>query len=297
MLVRMPTSNAQNKVNKIPDFEPVQENRAQSPNSQELASYEAFSRQELPRVFRRCLEAAVSEETDLLEEKFRSRLVDMIKDCQDQVLVNYQSKIAAREATAINLGAQPMTMIDGAPQISSTTSLADFFQQPPQQRIQYSVPDLVDIQLLSSHHELSPPRQFSESGYASMSNSQPLTRLRNPNPGFRGCGCYNCHSLCLCPCHRPLDFGDSTSNPESRQIPNMSGSGSFRTSTILVSGESIANFTTEVDSPIKSIQAQSGNAKPQTIINELSLYDAEEDYEIGIWRPFVNDMPFSDRIY
>lgn len=77
------------------DFEPIEGDSVLSPDSRELARYEEFSRQELPRFFRAAFEAAVNEEPQLIEERLKSQLVDMIGDCQDRVLSTYKSKFAS----------------------------------------------------------------------------------------------------------------------------------------------------------------------------------------------------------
>jgi hypothetical protein len=85
------------------DFEPIEDDSALSPDSRELAQFEEFSRQELPRFFRTALEAAVNEESQLIEERLKSRLVDMIRDCQDRVLSTYKSKFASSSTALKNM--------------------------------------------------------------------------------------------------------------------------------------------------------------------------------------------------
>jgi hypothetical protein len=74
------------------DFEPVQEESMASPDSRQLSNYEEFSRQALPRFFRAALEEAIDKNTQPIEEKLKSQLVDMIRDCQDRVFSTYRSK-------------------------------------------------------------------------------------------------------------------------------------------------------------------------------------------------------------
>jgi len=90
------------KLIKFSDFEPVQEDITSSPDSRELANYEEYSRQELPRFFRRELEAAVNDETQPIEDRLKSRLVEMIRDCQDRVFTAYRTRLnSSRAATQI----------------------------------------------------------------------------------------------------------------------------------------------------------------------------------------------------
>lgn len=81
------------------DFEPVQEESMASPDSQQLSNYEEFSRQALPRFFRAALEEAINEDTQPIEEKLKSQLVDMIRDCQDRVFSTYRSRFPNTTAT------------------------------------------------------------------------------------------------------------------------------------------------------------------------------------------------------
>jgi hypothetical protein len=174
------------------DFEPVQERRSHSPNSQELASFESFSRQELPRVFRNCLEAAVNEETQLIEEKFRRRLVDMMKDCQDRVLEIYQSKFSRQGALpgAVGNPSDPTPMMSTAPQGQLNTQLSRCFQQTSQ--------------IASTHLGCEPlpcSNQISDSGYASISENDTSTGAGDQSLTYNSCECYSCDSLCFCFCH------------------------------------------------------------------------------------------------
>jgi hypothetical protein len=74
------------------DFEAIQDNIMRSPESEELTSYEEYSRRELPRLFRDALEAAIADEAQPIEERLRSQLVGMIQDCQDRVFSAYRSR-------------------------------------------------------------------------------------------------------------------------------------------------------------------------------------------------------------
>ncbi|KAH8589251.1 hypothetical protein B0O99DRAFT_725623 [Bisporella sp. PMI_857] len=75
-------------------FEPVQDTvGVQSPDSEELANYEEYSRRELPRIFRSALEAAVNDEAQAIEGQLRTQLVEMIQDCQARVFSSFRSKL------------------------------------------------------------------------------------------------------------------------------------------------------------------------------------------------------------
>jgi hypothetical protein len=81
------------------DFEPVQEEPTLSPDSRGLADQEEYCRHELPRFFRSCLETAINDETELLEERIRNQLVSMIQDCLDRVFSAYRSRLASIRET------------------------------------------------------------------------------------------------------------------------------------------------------------------------------------------------------
>jgi hypothetical protein len=131
------------------DFESPQDDASQSPVSQELASYEEYSRQELPRVFRRFLEAAVTQQTQPIGDLLRSQLVNMIRESQDQVFSTYRARPAWNTSGSNQTGADTSTSpqphfpissskdqrfsdsLDGEDQ--STAMLENFFQSPPYQ--------------------------------------------------------------------------------------------------------------------------------------------------------------------
>jgi len=51
-----------------------------------VVRFQEFSRLELPRLVRRTLEAVVEQEAQPLEDKMKERLVDIVKECQSQLL-------------------------------------------------------------------------------------------------------------------------------------------------------------------------------------------------------------------
>src|SRR6202011_1163845 len=82
------------------DFEPVTEEVSviggvSSPNSQQLAEYEEYSRRELPRLIESILEQAAQNGTRIIEDNLRRSLPDMIRDCQDQVFSSFRSMLAS----------------------------------------------------------------------------------------------------------------------------------------------------------------------------------------------------------
>jgi hypothetical protein len=56
-----------------------------------IASFQEFSRLELPRLVRRTLEVIIEQEAQPLEEKMKERLVDVVKECQNHLVSMFQS--------------------------------------------------------------------------------------------------------------------------------------------------------------------------------------------------------------
>ncbi|CAG8978418.1 hypothetical protein HYALB_00013107 [Hymenoscyphus albidus] len=123
-----------------PYFEAATDYIQRSPGSVELSSYEEYSRQELPRIFRRALEAAVGEQALPIENVLRNRLVEMIQECQNHVFTAYRSRQAASSAT-VDLAPAIDSLFSFVPAITnqeqipntypnSTDPLQNFYQQP-----------------------------------------------------------------------------------------------------------------------------------------------------------------------
>jgi hypothetical protein len=56
-----------------------------------IVRFQEFARLELPRLVRRTLEAVVEQEAQPLEDKMKERLVDIVKECQTQLLSMFQT--------------------------------------------------------------------------------------------------------------------------------------------------------------------------------------------------------------
>jgi hypothetical protein len=188
-------------MNKVPealikvDFEPVQENIVQSPDSRALADYEEYSRQELPRVFRSYLEDAVNNETQHLQEHIRSHLVSIVQDCQDRMFAAWRSKCSRRMSQAMPNRAteDAMTTPTSSQEAleekkdldtSQHKSMLDCIFQPPtpQSTLQY-LPDLRGSEA-SQPSSNKPGVSFSDSGYATTTDASvcPLERTPSLNP-------------------------------------------------------------------------------------------------------------------
>jgi len=115
------------------DFEPVQNENIKSPESQNLASYEEFSRQELPRIFKNSLETIVNNEMQPIEERFRGQLTNLIKDCQDQVFFRFKSLVQIPEPQAEEEESTLMTTEISAEQMNDDDFVARIYKPPPPQ--------------------------------------------------------------------------------------------------------------------------------------------------------------------
>lgn len=74
-------------------FEPVEESVEQSSDSAKFAGFEAYTQQELPKIFWAALEEVVTKEMQPVEERIRTQLMGVIQDCQGQVFSTYQSMV------------------------------------------------------------------------------------------------------------------------------------------------------------------------------------------------------------
>ena len=162
-------------------FEPVQEDLISSPDSREIADYEAYCRRELPRDFRAALETIVQNESQPIEESIRNQLMDIIRDCQDRIFSRYRSSIAASTppsrttrdsqspatapATSLQKPADMGTGMNTTSSISAGRISPTFLQPPPPQSHLESRLEVSDVQSDS----VKPPSSSdpSDSGYSS----------------------------------------------------------------------------------------------------------------------------------
>jgi len=71
------------------EYQPCNTGQAGEPSN--VARFQEFSRLELPRLVRRTLEVAVEEEAQPLEDKLKERLVDIVRECQSQLITMFQT--------------------------------------------------------------------------------------------------------------------------------------------------------------------------------------------------------------
>lgn len=160
-------------------FEPVQDEAIRSPSPFELANYEEFSRQELPRVFRGALEVVINTAAQPLEEQVRSQLVSMIQECQDRVFSSHRTRnssgpVASTTAQPSSFSAPILTssITPDAVNLSSLLEerpievLDNLYQRPPYQSQSLSNPE---FQLRGGQQasETTTRNESSESGYVS----------------------------------------------------------------------------------------------------------------------------------
>ena len=134
----------------------------------------------MPRYFRSALEAAINDEAQPIEERLRTQLVDMIRECQDRVFSSYRSRTAALSPLPTNNGAlsSPESQEPEQPHeqnlgTRSEDMLGNFYQEPPRQTDEQPIP--VALRLVTQGR----PQTFSDdSGYAS--TTTPISQ--NPTP-------------------------------------------------------------------------------------------------------------------
>jgi hypothetical protein len=159
------------------DFEAIQDDIIRSSDSEELANYEEYSRRELPRFFRSALEAAIADETEPIGERLRSRLVGMVRDCQDRVFSTYKSRRgssspssnAVVENALLEQLSSPLNVRHGKANtmkgtVNAAGILETFYERPPPQI--YLQPDS-DVVLGSSISNVIELNTSTHSGYAS----------------------------------------------------------------------------------------------------------------------------------
>lgn len=169
-----------------------------------ISRFQEFSRLELPRLVRRTLEVTVEEEAQPLEDRLKERLVDIVRDCQTQLISLFQSTLAqSKSSPALSLsqlrlpGSDTGTVEPSPPLVPTTVAVVQTTQQRPQQPSQtapfhnfdsFPPPDTVDYipiptqypehEHIVAKHEASPPVEGGgstpDSGYDSAWNTAPM---------------------------------------------------------------------------------------------------------------------------
>ena len=163
------------------DSESIQDYATESLGSTELSNYEEYSRQELPRVFRGALEAAVNEQAQPIEDGLRNQLVNMIQECQNYVFSTYRSRLTSN----LSISSWQGTSSDSAPALNSRTPmgtegmnwsfseeqeglvemLQTFYQEPPYQINPQSTPEFNTAP--ENFTDIAGQNLLSDSGYTS----------------------------------------------------------------------------------------------------------------------------------
>ncbi|KAF2442696.1 hypothetical protein P171DRAFT_47858 [Karstenula rhodostoma CBS 690.94] len=170
--------------------------------SSNINRFQEFSRLELPRLVRRTLEVTVEEEAQPLEDRLKERLVDIVRDCQTQLISLFQSTLTQSETSpALSLSQLRLpeieTTVAPSPSLDATTVITVQNTQQQQQPGQaapfqnfdsFQPPDTVDYipipaqypehEHVVAKHEASPPIEGGsntpDSGYDSTWNAAPL---------------------------------------------------------------------------------------------------------------------------
>ncbi|OCK99731.1 uncharacterized protein K441DRAFT_673257 [Cenococcum geophilum 1.58] len=71
----------------------LEQKTGNSPGSTGFARYEEFLSRELPRHVRKELELAMDSELELIEDRLKSQLVDIVRDCQEKLFHIYQESL------------------------------------------------------------------------------------------------------------------------------------------------------------------------------------------------------------
>lgn len=204
--ISQPSSSSSDYATDI-EYQP-RNNSGHTGESTNVARFQEFSRLELPRLVRRTLEVTVEEEAQPLEERLKERLVDIVRDCQTQLISLFQSTTTQSQASptlslsqirhapgagepAANHPPNTTTMmipIHGAQHHPGDAPVAPFqnfdsFQAAPQEAATDYIPipaQYPEHDRLATKHEASPPAEGGgntpDSGYDSAWHAAPLSQ-------------------------------------------------------------------------------------------------------------------------
>jgi hypothetical protein len=202
-----------------------------SPDSRDLADYEAYIRAELPRLVRFNIEEVVRRDMQPLEASLIGSLVGIIRDCQDRVFRSYRETQRRRDelgmpATITREVSAALESIKSADNdlhdlhtnpldqhLRPSPFVGDVFQQPPVQNVDsgFQMPARGEVQggFLGPSSDL----MNSDSGYT----SEQVQFCDCPGP----CNCVGTSSI-------PRDLSQDASNnfnPQGLGCGNMLGNG------------------------------------------------------------------------
>jgi hypothetical protein len=143
--------------------------RPQSPDSVNLADYEAYLRRVLPSFVRNALEVAVSNEFQSIETQLQGRMMEIIQEAQNRAFLSFRDM--RRSESEARLPAGLDTNMASTVDSNQQTSVETFFQPPPPTIYPVSFSNLSELRISQQNtgHD-----ESSDSGYAShlsLSNS------------------------------------------------------------------------------------------------------------------------------
>ncbi|CAG8955158.1 hypothetical protein HYFRA_00007174 [Hymenoscyphus fraxineus] len=145
-----------------PYYETTRDDIICSPESEELASYEEYSRRELPRFFQSALETAIATEAQPIEERLRSQLVGMIQDCQDRVFATYKANRSVNTSMSNSQSPLHVDDNDGNSQSGRTGIIKSLYERAPSQTSNGFHPEPALTTNFSSENAPSDSGYFSE---------------------------------------------------------------------------------------------------------------------------------------
>ncbi|KAJ4373408.1 hypothetical protein N0V83_003703 [Neocucurbitaria cava] len=89
------------------EYQPCTGGQAPETSSNVTQHFQEFSRLELPRLVRRTLESVIEQEAQPLEDKLKERLVDIVKECQTQLVNMFQATVGGGPAAMMALTHPP----------------------------------------------------------------------------------------------------------------------------------------------------------------------------------------------
>ncbi|KAH8669642.1 hypothetical protein BGZ60DRAFT_528116 [Tricladium varicosporioides] len=115
-----------------PYFEPVSDydmERPQSPDSVNLAQYEAYLRQTLPTFVQNALETAVDNELQPIEIQLQRRMIDIIREAQNKAFMSFRSN--RKSESGARTPDEVQMNIAALSNRHQHTSIETFFRPPP----------------------------------------------------------------------------------------------------------------------------------------------------------------------
>lgn len=171
------------------------ENNTYSPSSQDLVRYEEFGRRNLPRLVQQRLESVVESRTGGVESQLRRELVDIVRDCQEEMFDLFSQQgppfgqpttltghsIRLETSRTDEYARDPVESTRNIIAESSTRqdSLSDMFCAPPQMVSDTAGFALADLGKDTNGGALFNTAQASDSGFGSQHADPVVTHSRD----------------------------------------------------------------------------------------------------------------------